>query len=54
MHPRPPHSQSATGETYLISRVMAGDIHAVDKLFQYLGFNNPNLRKIMLRFNPNG
>ena len=48
MHPRPPQSQSLTGETYLISRALAGDIHAVDKLLQYLGSNNPNLRKIML------
>ena len=48
MQPRSLQHSAPSGETRLIYQALAGDIHAVDKLLQYLGSNNPNLRKIML------
>ena len=48
MHNRSLHRSSASGEIRWIDQALAGDIHAVDKVLQYLGSNNPNLRKIML------
>jgi HEAT repeat protein len=48
MNVQKPNPSPATGETRLLIQALAGDIHAVDKLLQYLGSSNPNIRKIML------